>query len=134
MFLAVAACLLLCSCGSSYGDRLVRHEIQDFHAAYNEGRYAEIYRAADEQMRKTGTEEQFTNFLASVNQEFGKVVSSRNDSWDMRVNENRREVVLFQATQFERGSGRETFIYVLVEGKAHLLGYRLKMGDEPKEP
>ena len=120
---------LLSGCDASYGDRFVRHEVRDFHAAFNEQKYAGLYLTADEQMRRQGSEGNFTNFLASVYQQYGKVVSSKNNAWDTRVNKDRREILLIQDTQFERGSGTETFAYVLVDGKAVLLGYHLTMDD-----
>ncbi len=102
--------------------------VTGFHAQYNAGRFGEITSAVGDEF-PAGDRDKFEQLLAAVRRKLGNETSTKNQGWNVRSMNLRTNVQLVQATTFERGSGVETFAFVVSEGKARLVGYNINSQD-----
>ena len=103
--------------------------IPEFHALFDQEKYSEIYAAAGSDFTATTTQEKLTEFLGAVHRKLGKVQNTQRQNWKVNNWNGKTYVVMVQETTFEKGSGIETFTYVMQEGKAILQGYDIRSND-----
>jgi len=84
-----------------------------------------IWTSADEALRNSTSRDSFDKFMAAVHRKLGRVVKTENTTWSIGNYNLRTQVTLVQNTQFERGSGVETFLYFVRGEKVVLAGYNI---------
>ena len=63
--------------------------------------------------------------LAAIDRKLGAVKSTQADGWKINYNPSGTTVQLGFKTQFEKGTGSETFVFRIAGGKALLSGYNI---------
>ncbi len=116
--------LLVLACSDARKAKSVAElAITDFHERFNSGQLGVIYEKADANFRNITSEDDFNKLMEAVSSKLGKVKSTDNQNWDVRTFNFTTSIVLIQNTEFEKGSGTETFTFVINDGKATLFGY-----------
>ena len=117
--------IALASCSFGADRRLASDAVAQFHDLYNSGEYPKIYEDADPDLRKTTTEADFDNLMSAIRRKLGACKSSENQGWNVDEEFGGAQVTLTFHTVFTEGDARERFVYKLVAGKPHLLGYNI---------
>ncbi|MGH9601270.1 MAG: DUF4019 domain-containing protein [Terriglobales bacterium] len=125
--LALLACAAGCwtSCSSTQHKQTAEAAVQAFHTQLDAERYAEIHRGAHEDFRKSAREGEITEFLAAIHRKLGNVQSSSQEGWQVFVTTSGTRVHLNYKTQFANGPATERFTWMIVDGRATLLGYNI---------
>jgi|SRR5215472_8527143 len=123
------AALLLVSCSSSEDLTIVRSGIAHFRELMTAEQFGQIYAEAANDLKNSATEKQLTDFLAAVNRKLGSAKDSKDNGWAINFRTSGTVVTLTLKTEFERGSGIETFVYRVAGKDAQLMGYHLNSND-----
>jgi hypothetical protein len=129
LILALAALLLLAACSSGQDLTLAEAEVARFRGQMAAQQFAEIYAQASDGLKMSTTEERLTRLLSAVDSRLGAVKSADRTTWGVNFGTAGTTVTLKYNTQFERGTGEETFVYRIVGGKAVLAGYHINSED-----
>jgi opacity protein-like surface antigen len=117
--------LLLAACSGTQEMSMAQEAAVHFHEMMSAGQFEQIYAQSDDSFKKATTAEDSTRFLSTVNRKLGVVKTSGNDGWSMGFTPSGTSVTLRYTTQFEHGTGAETFLYRLANGRALLAGYHV---------
>jgi hypothetical protein len=129
---SVAAALvfvLLTACSVSKDVDLANTAIAHFRELMGAQKFEQIYSEAADDLRKTTPEQNLTRLLAAIDRKLGTYKSSQSNGWNMNYNASGTTVTLTLKTQFEKGTGVETFVYRISGGKALLASYRINSDD-----
>ena len=122
--LLVAAVLVTgCSSGQDLG--LAEAGIARFRELMAAQQFGQIYSEAADDLKKATTEPELTRLLAAIDRKLGAVKSTEKNGWSVNYNPSGTSVTLKLKTEFERGTGAETFVYRITSGKALLAGYNI---------
>ena len=120
----LASSLLLVSCSEGVDE--AKQGVTDFRAAVSNKSYADIFRNADAEMRQSGTEAGFVEFMTALDTKLGPWKSADDPVWNVFTSTNAgRKVFLTYKSQFANGPGTENFTWRIDNGKAVLLGYHV---------
>ena len=108
---------------------LANAAVDEFHGHFNEARFQEIFESGTEGFRDENTYEDFEEFLRAVHEKLGPVVSSRSTGWNVEVTSEKSTVTLEMETEFEDGTGQETFVYFVAGETAELYAYSINSRD-----
>ena len=122
LIIAVAALVAVTGCASK---RSAEEAVAQFHQMVDAGRYQEIYRNSDPELKRITSEEQMTALLSQVHERLGAVRSSRQSSFNLNTNNGVSRVQLTYNTEFTAGSATENFNYRVEGGQARLAGYHI---------
>jgi hypothetical protein len=123
------AALLLAACSSGQDLTLAEAEVARFRGQMAAHQFAEIYAQASDELKKSTTEERLTRLLSAIDGKLGAVKSADRTTWGVNFGTSGTTVTLKYKTQFERGTGEETFVYRISGGKAVLAGYHINSED-----
>ena len=126
LMIAGAALIAVAGCASK---RSAEEAVEQFHQMVDSGRYQEIYRNSDPELKRITSEEQMTALLAQVHDRMGTVRSSRQSSFNINANNGVSRVVLTYNTEFTSGRATENFNYRVEGGQARLAGYHINSND-----
>ena len=130
VFLAVIMSLLLLGCTDIIkGKSVAEPKVAVFHDRFNEGQYEEIYSEAADAFKKAAPKEKVLALFSAIDSKLGKVQSSSITTWNVKNFNLVTTVVLVSDTQFELGTGTETFTFRVSGDKAALLGYNINSMD-----
>lgn len=124
---AAAAMLGACGIRESFKDTEV--EVAQFHAALDAGKTQKIWTAADPDLRKATSREQFEKLLDAVRRKLGKVTASEQVGWNANATSAGTFLTVTMQTTFEKGSGTEQFVYRKGKGEGArptLVGYHIQ--------
>jgi len=127
--LLVGFCLALASCSGGEAVEDAEKDVDVFHQRLNAGNIEEISKYTSGDLNETTTIQEFGGFLTHVHTQLGKVVSTKQTNWKRSFNDKGKFVTVNMETTFERGVGKEEFVFRLVEDKSLLAGYHIKWGD-----
>ena len=119
------AALLLGSCSSTENVSKAEGQIPHFRQLMTERQFAQIYAETSDDFKKVTTAKDFIDLLAAVDRKLGAVKDTTKNGWNLNYYPSGTFVTLRFKTQFERGSGEETFTYRVGDGKALLVGYHI---------
>ena len=126
LIFTLVACLLITGCGDTIkGKSIAESQVVAFHEKLDAGRFDEIYSAADDAFRNAAPKEKVLRLFSAVEKKLGKVKSSSTKTWNVKTFNFVTRVVLVAETEFEHGTGTETFTFRVSEGKASLIGYKM---------
>jgi opacity protein-like surface antigen len=117
--------LLLSACSATQDVNVAQEATAHFHEMMSAGQFEQIYAQSDASFKKATTSEDLTRLLSAVNRKLGVVKTSGSDGWNVGFTPSGTSVTLRYTTQFERGTGAETFLYRFADGKALLAGYHV---------
>ncbi len=121
---------LVLGCGDAKNAKVAGEiAIADFHQHFNNGQIGEIYNTSHSNFRTTTPVEDFNKLMSAVSRKLGKVKSTANQDWNIKVFNLITSVVMVQNTEFEQGKGTETFTFEMDGEKAVLLGYYINSSD-----
>jgi len=122
--------LLLLGCTDIIkGKSVAEPKVAVFHDRFNEGHYEEIYSEAADEFKNAAPEEKVLALFTAIDSKLGKVQSSSITNWNVKNFNLVTTVVLVSDTQFELGTGTETFTFRVSGDKATLLGYNINSMD-----
>jgi len=122
LIMAAAALVAVAGCASK---RSAEEAVAQFHQMVDAGRYQEIYRNSDPELKRITSEEQMTALLSQVHDRLGAVRSSRQSSFNLNANNGISRVELTYNTEFVSGTAAENFNYRVEGGQARLAGYHI---------
>jgi hypothetical protein len=117
--------LLLSACSATQDVNVAQEATAHFHEMMSAEQFEQIYAQSDASFKKTTTPEDLTRLLSAVNRKLGVVKTSGSEGWSVGYTPSGASVTLRYTTQFERGTGAETFLYRFTDGKALLAGYHV---------
>jgi hypothetical protein len=123
LLFAALAGLAACSPGSDVP--AAERGVTAFHAQLDAGRYAAIYAASSDEMKRTTSAEDLTRLLAAVQGRFGRFRAGSTRSWNDSRTTSGRFVTLDYAATYERGAVAENFVFRIDDGRAALAGYHV---------
>ena len=91
--------------------------------------FGQIYSEAADELKRSTTDQAMVNLLSAVERKLGPVKSAEKNGWSVNYQTSGTTVTLKYKTQFERGSGLETFVYRIAGDKALLAGYHINSTD-----
>lgn len=94
-----------------------------------EQKFGQIYSEGSGELKKSTTEQNLTRLLSAIDRKLGPVQNAQSDGWNLNYNASGTSVTLKFKTQFERGTGVETFVYRISGGKALLASYHIESTD-----
>ena len=119
------AALLLGGCSSTENVSKAEGQIPHFRQLMTERQFEQIYVETADDCKKATTEKDFVGLLTAVDLKLGAVKSVTKNGWNLNYYPSGTFVTLGFKTQFERGSGDETFTYRVADGRALLAGYHI---------
>ena len=128
--LCLALSILLPSCGDmTKGKALADAAVTDFHRQFNEGKFSALYKAADPGLKAASPEADFLKLLEAVDRKLGKHLKSTETGWQVKTFNTTTTAVLTEQSEFEHGTGTETFTYVISGGSGALKAYFINSTD-----
>ncbi len=122
--LLLSAAALAAGCaGATKGKDDAARAVDEFHQQFNAGKYAELWDASGDELKRRMPREQFTALLAAVRRKLGDVTGSTNRSWNVRSVNLATFVGLVQDTTYATGKAFETFQFLVKDGRATLIAY-----------
>lgn len=103
--------------------------IDEFHKLFNDGNLDKIYADAASEFRDAAQRADFDALMNAVAKKLGRVKSTKNQTWKVNTYNLTTAAVMVQETEFESGSGVETFTFRMDGDKAILLGYNINSND-----
>jgi hypothetical protein len=120
--LAVAL-LSLAGCAGNDSKQQAQAAIDVFHGQLNRGDFDAIWNGADEAFRKAAGRDSYDKFLGAVYRKLGRALHTTTNSWSVNSFNLHTSMMLVQHTEFEHGSGTETFTFAVSGNGVTLLGY-----------
>jgi hypothetical protein len=126
---ALIAAAILAACSATKDFDLANAAITHFRELMAAHEFGRIYSEAADELKKTTPEQNFTRLLSAIDRKLGPVKSVEGNGWSVNYNSSGTSVTLRLKTQFERGTGAETFVYRVTGGKALLASYHINSDD-----
>ena len=117
--------VLVTGCSSGQDLNLAQSEIERFRQLMTAQQFGQIYSEASDELKKTTGEQDMARLLTAIDRKLGPVKNAEKNGWNVNYNTSGTSVTLKFNTQFERGTGAETFVYRIAGGKALLAGYNI---------
>jgi major membrane immunogen (membrane-anchored lipoprotein) len=126
---ALVVLVLLAACSATQDVDLSNTAIAHFRELMTAQKFDQIYSESADELKKTTTEQNLTRLLAAIDRKLGPVKSAEANGWSVNYNSSGTSVTLKFKTQFEKGTGAETFVYRISGGKALLASYHINSED-----
>jgi len=105
--------------------------VDEFHQRYNSHVFAAIYDNAHEELKSTITREGFIEGIRELRDRQGPFIRSREIKTDYLYSSGEVRVKMLFESVFEKGEAGEEFVFLVNDGKPHLLRYRFIPPDAP---
>jgi hypothetical protein len=125
----LVAALLVAACASGQDVDLARAQVAHFRELMAAQKFDQIYSEASDELKKTTAEQNLVRLLAAVDRKLGAVKNAAANGWSVNYTPSGTSVTLKFKTQFERGSGDESFVYRIAGGKALLAGFHINSNE-----
>jgi len=117
----------LLSCSTDAHRQAATIAVDSFHTRLDAEEYSQIYASADDQFRRSGSENEITSFLARVRRALGTLRKAKQTQSKVGYLEGiGTQVILVYDSDFEKGHGLEQFLWQIRDGKALLVRYDIK--------
>lgn len=113
-------------CGTSSPTPLAQAAVATFHSKLNAAQFEAIWDEADDVFRSKTSREDYAKLTDTVHKKLGLVVNTTAQGWQVNYLDAQARVVLHEQTQFQHGSGVETFMYIVRGNSVKLAGYNIK--------
>ena len=121
----LVAAVLVAGCSSGQDLALAEAGIARFRELMAAQQFGQIYSEAADELKKATTEAELTRLLSAIDRKLGTVKGTEKNGWSVNYKASGTSVTLKLKTQFERGTGAESFVYRITGGKALLVGYHI---------
>lgn len=122
---ALSAALSVSACNPAKSTAEAEKAAADFHALFNAENYEKIYDSAHADFKGSQAKPEVIDFIRSVREKLGPSKSVTKTGWQVNSHNLKTNIVLTYRTDFEKGSGIETFTYRVADGSAALLGWHI---------
>ncbi len=112
-------------CGISANKQKAESAASRFHRDFNGGKFAEIVSGATPAFRAAGTQADTIAFLQAVHTKLGGFKSAEPGQWRVNSTPGGTFVDLSYSSQFELGSGVESFTFLISGEQASLQAYNI---------
>jgi hypothetical protein len=129
ILIGLAMLPILIACGIASSKKKAESAVTRFHERFNRADFEGIWVSADDSFRRVGTREQYDKLMRSIHGKLGRVVKSTLVNWSIQNANLTSIVVLVQSTEFEHGTGTESFAYVTVGDDVKLNSYHIESSD-----
>jgi hypothetical protein len=123
--LAYIACLLLGCASMGKSKEIAERAVDGFHSQLDSERYSEIYAQADEEFKKSTSQEELEKLARAVHQKLGRVQAANQSAWLVNVSSDGAFVTLTYNTAFVDGKATEQFVWHVRDGRAALFNYNI---------
>jgi len=123
--LAIVSVVTLSACGLTKGKEAATKAVETFHQQFNDSKFTEIYSASTAAFKASSKEPDFMKFIEAVHRKLGPVKTATPNGWNVNTFNGVTSVVLTYNTDFEQGSGVETFTFITSGDSATLQGYNI---------
>jgi Protein of unknown function (DUF4019) len=127
--LVIAILLGLQGCGVSADKAKAEAAMGVFHQQLDAEDFNAIWSSTDDALRAATSRPNFEKFVQAVHRKLGHVVKTSGAGWRVQSFNFKTSVVLQQKTDFEHGSGTETFTFVVHGEDLKLAGYHVDSTD-----
>lgn len=114
------------ACGPATAKPLAEAAVEVFHTQLNTSDFDGIWNAADDSFHKSNARESYEEYLEAVHRKLGHALKTTTVRWSVGYFNFQTRVILQQETQFEHGSGLETFAYILEGNTVKLTHYDIQ--------
>ena len=115
----------LSGCSPSADISLAEKQIPHFHELLDAGQFREIYASSSQEMKESGSENDFVALLEAVHRKLGTSKSSEEANWNINVHTSGTFVTLVYSTTYAEGKASERFTYRITGKQALLAGYHI---------
>lgn len=126
--LVLAMAALVASCAGPQSVKDAHKDVDHFHQQLDAQQLDAIWNATSQDLRVASSRQDFDGLLTRIHENLGDVVTTKQVGWATNVSTNGSFVTLTMQTQFQRGSGREEFVFRNTSGKYSLAGYHINVG------
>jgi hypothetical protein len=121
----MAVALSVSGCSVSDNTQAAEKGVAAFHEAMNAGRHASIYDGSAADMKSALTRDGFIQLLDGLNKKLGPFKTGKTISWNVNATTGGTYVTLTREAQFEKGPGKEEFVFLMDGDRAILAGYHV---------
>ncbi len=123
--------LFIISTGCHYSEGLKSADkaVAKFHEQFNKKEFEEIYDKSSIEFKGVFNKEKVIKDLENIRENLGKVESTVRRGWAVEKNSIRLETTANFETKFERGSGKERFVFSIIDDKVELMNYEFDSED-----
>lgn len=129
----LALCLTLCGCNvSSSGDsgnQDAQQLVAAFHTKLDHEQYQQIWDESDKLMHDSANEAEMIKLMAVIHRKLGPVKVSNQLGWRENRGSNGHVIEVLMETAFDKGSGKESFVFIENGGTSRLGGYHINSND-----
>ena len=111
------------------GKPLAEKGVAEFHDRLNHRKFDEIYDTSHDGFKALASREELAKIASAVRTKLGRVVDTKNQTWNVKTFNLLTTVTLLQKTTFENGEGDEQFVFAIENGKAVLYGWHINSMD-----
>jgi hypothetical protein len=126
---ALAAVLVLASCGSTPDLGDAGKMVETFHVQLDAEDYDGIWATTSPDFRKASRKEDLQKFLTAVHTKLGKVRESKQITWQKMAHTSGSFTKVVMDTRFEKGTGQEEFMFQAGDNRTELSGYHINSTD-----
>lgn len=123
ILLIAALSLTTVGCGAGGAKAGAEAAVTQFHQLLDAARYHDIYAGTAPEFRNVTTEDQLTQLMQTIHDRLGAVGQANEQGWHYNYNNGVTRVDLTYNTSFASGTGTETFVYRIDNGRPSLLSY-----------
>lgn len=117
------------NCNFKEGIEAGEKAVAKFHKQFNNKDFNEIYEKADDGFKESDSKEKIIGFLEKVREKLGKVKESKRMGWNVNKNLEGTFATISFETEFEKGSGTETFVFLISGEDTKLINYHVNSKD-----
>ena len=130
LIISLLLCLGLSACSDTInGKSIAEPQIAVFHSQLDAQQYDSIYDSASDEFKNAASREKMSQLLSAINKKLGTVKSSKIVNWRVNTFNMKTNVILVSETEFEKGTGTETFTFRVSGSNANLMGYNINSLD-----
>ena len=128
VILVNVACLLSGCASMGESKEIAARAVEVFHSQLDSERYSEIYAQADEDFKKSSSQEEFEKLARAVHQKLGTVQAANEIGFLVNVG-SETYVTLTYETIFVNGKATEQFVWCLSDDRAALYNWSINSTD-----
>jgi hypothetical protein len=118
----------VCVDGQEQSKEIAERAVEVFHSQLDSERYSEMYAQADEDFKKSSSQEDLEKLLRAVHQKLGKVQAANQIGYLVNVG-SETFVTLTYDTTFVDGKATEQFVWRVRHDRAALYNYNINSAD-----
>jgi hypothetical protein len=126
---AVLVSMCLAACSATKDVDIATAAVAQFRELMAAQKFDQIYSQGADDLKKSTTEQSLTRLLEAIDRKLGTFKSAQSNGWSVNYNTSGTSVTMKFKTEFEKGTGTETFVYRITDGKALLAGYQINSAD-----